>query len=110
MGMLVQGVWHDVWYDTTKTGGAFVRMDSTRAIQLGLEYDPQPPFNSGSTKSATPETVTIVRERATAISDEPYKKSSELLTGSPYFDPGKKEERCEIYRTSLLPYPGPKFY
>lgn len=28
MGMLVQGVWHDVWYDTTKTGGAFVRMDS----------------------------------------------------------------------------------
>ena len=28
MGMLVQGVWHDVWYDTAKTGGAFVRKDS----------------------------------------------------------------------------------
>ena len=28
MGMLVQGVWHDVWYDTRKTDGAFVRVDS----------------------------------------------------------------------------------
>ena len=28
MGMLVQGVWHDVWYDTAKTGGAFVRKGS----------------------------------------------------------------------------------
>ena len=28
MGMLVQGVWHDVWYDTRKTDGAFVRADS----------------------------------------------------------------------------------
>jgi len=28
MGMLVQGVWQDVWYDTRKTDGAFVRVDS----------------------------------------------------------------------------------
>ncbi len=28
MGMLVQGVWHDIWYDTGKTDGAFVRVDS----------------------------------------------------------------------------------
>ena len=28
MGMLVQGVWHDVWYDTRKTDGTFVRVDS----------------------------------------------------------------------------------
>jgi putative glutathione S-transferase len=28
MGMLVEGVWHDVWYDTAKTGGAFKRADS----------------------------------------------------------------------------------
>jgi len=28
MGMLIQGVWHDVWYDTRKTDGAFVRVDS----------------------------------------------------------------------------------
>ncbi|MEJ6396930.1 glutathione S-transferase family protein [Yoonia sp. 208BN28-4] len=25
MGQLVDGVWHDVWYDTKKTGGKFVR-------------------------------------------------------------------------------------
>jgi putative glutathione S-transferase len=28
MGQLVDGVWHDQWYDTRKTGGAFVRADS----------------------------------------------------------------------------------
>ena len=40
---------------------------TARAIQLGLEYDPQPPFNSGSVGSATFETVTMVRERAAAM-------------------------------------------
>jgi putative glutathione S-transferase len=28
MGLLVEGVWHDQWYDTKSTGGRFVRMDS----------------------------------------------------------------------------------
>ncbi|MDJ0685899.1 MAG: glutathione S-transferase family protein [Alphaproteobacteria bacterium] len=28
MGKLVDGVWHDVWYDTKSTGGKFVRKDS----------------------------------------------------------------------------------
>ncbi|GAB4150942.1 MAG: glutathione S-transferase family protein [Sphingomonadales bacterium] len=28
MGLLVDGVWHDQWYDTAKTGGRFVRSDS----------------------------------------------------------------------------------
>ncbi len=28
MGMLVDGVWHDVWYDTKKSGGKFVRKAS----------------------------------------------------------------------------------
>ncbi|GAC1393632.1 MAG: glutathione S-transferase family protein [Polyangiales bacterium] len=28
MGMLVDGVWKDVWYDTTASGGAFVRHDA----------------------------------------------------------------------------------
>ncbi|WP_371038192.1 glutathione S-transferase family protein [Rhodosalinus sp. FB01] len=28
MGLLVDGEWHDRWYDTSKTGGAFVRSDS----------------------------------------------------------------------------------
>ncbi|PJF07866.1 glutathione S-transferase family protein [Pseudorhodobacter sp. MZDSW-24AT] len=29
MGQLVDGVWHDEWYDTAKTGGAFERKQST---------------------------------------------------------------------------------
>jgi len=28
MGMLIEGEWHDKWYDTDKTGGRFVRSDS----------------------------------------------------------------------------------
>ncbi len=28
MGLLVDGVWHDKWYDTRKSGGRFVRGDS----------------------------------------------------------------------------------
>jgi putative glutathione S-transferase len=28
MGLLVDGVWHDRWYDTASTGGQFVRADS----------------------------------------------------------------------------------
>ena len=36
-----------------------------QAIQLGIEYDPQPPFDSGSTTSAPPEIVELVRTLAT---------------------------------------------
>ena len=28
MGLLVDGVWHDTWYDTAATGGRFVRKES----------------------------------------------------------------------------------
>ncbi len=28
MGKLVEGVWHDVWYDTKSSGGKFVREDA----------------------------------------------------------------------------------
>ena len=28
MGRLIEGVWHDQWYDTRQTGGSFVREDS----------------------------------------------------------------------------------
>ena len=34
------------------------------AIQLGIEYDPKPPFNCGSTKTARPEIVELVRARS----------------------------------------------
>jgi transcriptional regulator GlxA family with amidase domain len=35
-----------------------------QAIQLGIEYDPQPPFDSGSPLSASPRTVELIRTRA----------------------------------------------
>jgi putative intracellular protease/amidase len=37
-----------------------------QAIQLGIEYDPQPPFDSGSTAKAAPEIVELVRSVAAA--------------------------------------------
>jgi putative intracellular protease/amidase len=35
--------------------------DVAKAIQLGLEYQPEPPFSSGSTATAAPEIVELVR-------------------------------------------------
>jgi putative intracellular protease/amidase len=35
--------------------------EGAQAIQLGIEYDPQPPFDSGSTEKASPEIVEFVR-------------------------------------------------
>ena len=35
MGMLVDGVWHDVWYDTKQTGGAFKRAQSAFRNRVG---------------------------------------------------------------------------
>ena len=39
--------------------------DVARAIQLGIEYHPEPPFDSGSVATAAPETVEAVRAAAT---------------------------------------------
>jgi putative intracellular protease/amidase len=38
-----------------------------QAIQLGIEYDPDPPFVGGSVSSAPPEIVELVRERASQL-------------------------------------------
>jgi transcriptional regulator GlxA family with amidase domain len=35
--------------------------DAAKAIQLAIEYDPEPPFDSGSVQKAAPETVQQVR-------------------------------------------------
>jgi putative intracellular protease/amidase len=35
--------------------------DVAKAIQLSIEYDPQPPFDSGSTRAAPPQIVELVR-------------------------------------------------
>jgi transcriptional regulator GlxA family with amidase domain len=39
-----------------------------QAIQLAIEYDPQPPFDAGSTEKAPPEIVELVRGLAAARS------------------------------------------
>jgi len=38
--------------------------DLARAIQLGIEYDPEPPFDSGSPDKAHPDLVELVRQVA----------------------------------------------
>jgi hypothetical protein len=40
--------------------------DVAEAIQLGIEYDPQPPFDAGSVEKARPETVELIRSLAAA--------------------------------------------
>ena len=38
--------------------------DMARAIQLAIEYDPKPPFDSGSIEKAPPELLELARERS----------------------------------------------
>ena len=35
-----------------------------QAMQLGIEYEPEPPFRGGSPRTAAPEIVELVRARA----------------------------------------------
>jgi len=44
---------------------------ASQAIQLAIEYDPQPPFDSGSPEKAPAEVVDLVR--AVAATNEPPK-------------------------------------
>jgi cyclohexyl-isocyanide hydratase len=41
-----------------------------RQIQLQIEYDPSPPFDSGSTETASAETVALLRSRGAALNEE----------------------------------------
>ncbi|MGH6664454.1 MAG: DJ-1/PfpI family protein [Pseudolabrys sp.] len=41
-----------------------------REVQLGIEYDPAPPFNSGSPLSAAPETLQTVKARMAKLTEE----------------------------------------
>jgi cyclohexyl-isocyanide hydratase len=41
-----------------------------RQIQLQIEYDPDPPFDSGSLKSAKPELVAALRTRLSALNEQ----------------------------------------
>ena len=41
--------------------------DLAQAIQLGIEYDPDPPFNSGSEDRARPQVVELVRDASSRL-------------------------------------------
>jgi putative intracellular protease/amidase len=40
--------------------------DTAKAIQLGIEYDPQPPFDCGSVEKADPKLVDVIRRAVAA--------------------------------------------
>ena len=50
MGLLVEGVWHDKWYDTKESGGRFVRQDSK--FRDWVTKDGKPLLVKGSTLTA----------------------------------------------------------
>ena len=41
-----------------------------KQIQLQIEYDPSPPFDSGSPKTASPETVAALRARGASLNEQ----------------------------------------
>lgn len=47
MGLLVDGVWHDQWYDTEKTGGRFVREDAQFRNWITADGSPGPTGEGG---------------------------------------------------------------
>src|SRR3546814_17567268 len=48
---------------------------AAKAIQLGIEYDPAPPFNSGSPEGAGPEVVEHLRPAMALMLDQRDRKS-----------------------------------
>ena len=49
-----------------------------QAVQLAIEYDPQPPFESGSPAAAPPEIVSAVRSAAAREDDWLRSRAEEL--------------------------------
>ena len=47
MGLLIDGEWHDKWYDTDKTGGRFVRQDSAFRNWVTRDGSPGPGGEGG---------------------------------------------------------------
>lgn len=47
MGLLINGVWHDKWYDTTATGGRFVRQDAAFRNWVTVDGSAGPTGDSG---------------------------------------------------------------
>ena len=47
MGQLIEGVWHDDWYDTKKSGGKFVRSDASWRDWVTADGSPGPTGEGG---------------------------------------------------------------
>jgi putative glutathione S-transferase len=47
MGLLIEGEWHDKWYDTKSTGGRFVRQDSAFRNWVTADGSPGPSGEGG---------------------------------------------------------------
>ena len=47
MGLLIDGVWHDQWYDTKATGGKFVRQDAAFRNWVTADGSPGPTGTGG---------------------------------------------------------------
>ncbi|WP_432540747.1 DJ-1/PfpI family protein [Kineococcus sp. SYSU DK002] len=54
--------------------------DVARWVQLALEYDPAPPFDHGSPRTADPETVRLARQRARDSRLERVQRAAHRLT------------------------------
>jgi cyclohexyl-isocyanide hydratase len=49
-----------------------------RSIQLQIEYDPAPPFNSGSPKTASPATVHAIRDRLKTLNQQRHEMAQRV--------------------------------
>ena len=47
MGLLVDGIWRDQWYDTAKTGGKFVRSEAQFRNWVTADGAPGPQGKGG---------------------------------------------------------------
>ena len=59
--------------------GRIAGEDHARAVQLGLEYDPAPPFDAGSPAKAGPALVKIYTERANRLAPQ---RRTELIAAA----------------------------
>jgi cyclohexyl-isocyanide hydratase len=49
-----------------------------RSIQLQIEYDPAPPFNSGSPKTASAATVHAIRDRLKTLNQQRHEMAQRV--------------------------------
>ena len=47
MGLLIDGQWHDTWYDTSKSGGRFIRKDASFRNWVTADGQPGPTGTGG---------------------------------------------------------------